>query len=294
MNSRNAEILLVAVMISRSTSFMFSKVMMNGLDTFNILSLRFGISFILLCVIFHKKLTNLKPKTIFKGALVGLGFFGVMTLELTSLKYTSTSTTSFLENTAIVLVPIFEGVLRRRMPDKNIMIACVIAMLGISILTLKNSIGFNIGEALSIVSAIIYASTIIITDRVSKSDDTLVIGVFQVGFLGLYSTISMLAFESPSLPTSTAQYGSLAFLAVVCTGFGYTLQPVVQRYISSEKTGLFCALNPAFASIFGFVFLKETFTPNSIIGDILILSSIIVASVLSNKKKEESKLVESS
>lgn len=266
---------------------MFTKFAMEGLDTFNLLALRFGLAFILLCIFFYKRLNGIKLKTVLKGSIIGVGYFGVMTLELTSLKYTSTSTTSFLENTAIVLVPIFEGVLRKKFPDKNIVVACTIAIIGVGILTLGGSFGLGTGEILAMIGATVYASTIIFTDRVAKNDDSLVIGIFQIGFLGFFSAVSTFIFESPTLPSSSLEWISLGVLILVCTGFGFTLQPVAQRYLSSEKTGLYCALNPAFASVFGFIFLKESFAVNSIIGDALILFSIIIASVMSNKKESQ-------
>lgn len=184
-------------------------------------------------------------------------------------------------------MPIFEGVLRKKFPDKNIVVACTIAIIGVGILTLGGSFGLGTGEILAMIGATVYASTIIFTDRVAKNDDSLVIGIFQIGFLGFFSSVSTFIFESPTLPSSSLEWISLGVLILVCTGFGFTLQPVAQRYLSSEKTGLYCALNPAFASVFGFIFLKESFAVNSIIGDALILFSIIIASIMSNKKESQ-------
>ncbi len=46
------------------------------------------------------------------------------------------------------------------------------------------------------------------------------------------------------LPTAPAEWGSLAALIVVCTGFGFTLQPVAQSRLSADVAGLLCALSP--------------------------------------------------
>ena len=111
---RGAEILLILVLVARSTSFVMSKVTMNAMNPFNLLGVRFLLAFLLLCIPFGKRLVKIKKQTLLKGLLVGLAFFCVMTAELFTLRLTASSTSSFLENMAIVFVPIFEAVLLRR------------------------------------------------------------------------------------------------------------------------------------------------------------------------------------
>lgn len=85
-------------------------------------------------------------------------------------------------------------------------------------------------------AALLYAAAIIATDRFSHHDDPLTVGIVQVGMLGVLA------------------------LAIVCTGFGFTLQPVAQSHTSAERAGLFCALSPACATLFGAVLLHEKIT----------------------------------
>ncbi len=116
MTRRQAEILLAAVIVTRSSAYLFSKIGLETLEVFNFLSLRFLTAFLFLLLLFGKRLLPLKRSTVLRGMLLGLTFFGIMTAELNALKTTNTSTVSFLENTAIVLVPFFEAVLRRKRP----------------------------------------------------------------------------------------------------------------------------------------------------------------------------------
>ena len=68
---------------------------------------------------------------------------------------------------------------------------------------------------------------------------------------------------------------NIAALAVVCTGFGYTLQPVAQSRIDANRASLFCALSPAFANVFGAMPLHERITGLGALGMALILGSIL-------------------
>ncbi len=56
-------------------------------------------------------------------------------------------------------------------------------------------------------------------------------------------------FETPRLPQTGMEWGMVLALAIGCTGFGFTLQPVAQSHTSAERAGLFRALGPACATL---------------------------------------------
>ena len=70
------------------------------------------VAFVLLAVVFFKRLRHIKRHTLVRGAIMGGLFFLMLSTELTGLKNTPSSTVSLLENTAIILVPMAEAVLR--------------------------------------------------------------------------------------------------------------------------------------------------------------------------------------
>ena len=67
------------------------------------------------------------------------------------------------------------------------------------------------------------------TDRLTHAGaDPLLSGVVQVGFLGVLALIASFLFETPHLPGSGTEWLVVLALALVCSGFGFTLQPVAQ------------------------------------------------------------------
>ena len=130
---------------------------------------------------------------------------------------------------------------------------------------------------LAMLSAVIYAADSITTDRCShRETNTVALGVIQIGMLGVLALVTSLLKEQTHLPGSGSVWGMIALLAVVCTGFGFTLQPVAQRYTSAETAGLFCALNPLVAAILGAAVLHEQLGVTGFAGIALILLSILV------------------
>ena len=284
MSRRQAELLLAAVILTRSTGYLFSKAGIESLGIFNLLAARFLLAFALLSIIFFRRFKAVKPCDILRGAVLGGVFALVMALELTALKTTDTSTASFLENTAIIFVPLIEALLLRRAPERAALISAAAAVAGVALLTLgSGGFGFTSGELYCLCAALLYALAIIITDRFSRRGDGLMMGIMQVGFIGIYALAASFIFEAPRLPSGGTEWGVILVLAIVCTCVGFTFQPVAQAHLSSECSGLFCALSPVFASLLGVVFLGEPVTLQGVFGSALILFSLYIPHIFARK-----------
>ena len=282
MTQKQAQLLLAAVILTRSSAYLFTKTGLATLGTFNLLAARFLLGFAVLLIIFWKRLRHMSRRDLIGGAVVGAVFTAVMTLELTALKTTDTSTVSFLENTAIVFVPLIEAVLIRRLPKAASIVSAALALCGVGLLTLRGgTFGFTPGEACCLGAALLYAVGIITTDRFSHKCDALLVGIIEVGAIGFFSLVLSFIFEQPRIPTGGTEWGCVLVLALLCTGFGFTLQPVAQAHLTSQTSGLMCALNPAFASLLGVVFLSEPVTVQGVCGAVLILLSLYVPHLFS-------------
>jgi len=278
--ARQAEILLAAVIIARSTSFLMSKEMLATMGTFNLLAVRFLFAFVILSVIFSKHMYDAirQDKTLLvKGMFLGGAFFLLATAELMALKTTTTSMTSFIENTAIVFVPIFEAILMRKKMQGSIILSSTITLAGVGLLAFSGgAFAISKGELFCFAAAIIYSIAIIMTDRFSKESDPLTLGVLQSGFLGLFALVISMFIETPRLPSGGFEWSMVAGLAIVCTCFGFTFQAVAQRHITSERAGMFCAINPLATAVIGSIFLNESMNYIGIIGAVLIVAGILI------------------
>ena len=114
-----AEFLLAGVIVARSTSLLLSKALLTTMSPLNILSVRFCLAFVILCAIFFNRMKRMNLRTLLMGMAIGGAFSAMMAAELFALKHTLASTTSFLENTAIVIVPLMEALLHRKLPCKR-------------------------------------------------------------------------------------------------------------------------------------------------------------------------------
>jgi drug/metabolite transporter (DMT)-like permease len=283
-----AELLLAGVITARATSYLFSKLIMQSMSMFNMLGIRFLLAFTLLLILFFKRIRKINRKTFAAGAVMGCLYFLVMTAELNGLKRTSSGNVSFLENTAIVIVPLLQAVLLRRFPRWKAVICALLCLIGVGFLTIGSGMAFGAGEMFCMLAAFLYACAILTTDRLTHGNiDALASGIVQVGMIGALSLTASLLFEAPRLPSGMLEWTGIVMLAVVCSGFGFTLQPVAQSGTTAERAGMFCALNPMVATILGIVFLHEAFTVQSAVGGGLILAGILISELPEPKPKEK-------
>lgn len=173
-----------------------------------------------------------------------------MTADMYALRIAPASTVSFLENTAIILVPLVQAALLRRRPGRQ--------------------------ELLAMTAALFYTGVILLTGVLSRKGDPLVIGVIQIGTIALLATGASLLFETPRLPQTGREWGSILALALVCSCFGFTFQPMAQCHVSAQRTVQFCAISPLSAAVQGSVFYHENLGPLGLIGAGLILAAILL------------------
>lgn len=254
MTRTQAELLLAAVIIARSTSYVLTKVGLQDMGKFTLLAVRFLLAFAFLAVLFWRRLLQIDRRTLLSGLAMGGIYFCVMTAELTALKTVETSTVSFVTNTAVVIVPLIQAVLSRRWPERRVLLGALACLLGVALLTLRNGLALTPGVGYCILEAFLYSAAILVTDRLTHAGaDPLLSGVVQVGFLGVLA------------------------LALVCSGFGFTLQPVAQSGTTADHAALFCALNPFVAATLGAVCFHEHFGLAGLLGGALILAGILVS-----------------
>lgn len=292
---RTGCLLMAALSIARGSSFLFSKHLLGSMEPLNLLGARFLLAFLILFVLFSRKvITDIKanPRMLYASLLLGGVYFLCMAAELIGLQYTTAATCSFLENSAIVIVPILEAILLRRFPKLVIIASTVITFIGIGSIVLCGSadgtsnggsafFGSHLGpgEILCMIAALTYAAAIIITDRISKKYDPLTLGILYVGFMGLLGLVASFLFETPHLPQSGPEWVMLLSLAVLCTAFGFTIQPVAQKPLSSESAGIICAINPLTTAVLGWLLMGDALGFSGIAGAVLILMGIILPNV---------------
>lgn len=272
-----ANLLMVIVTMFWGLSYTFMVLGLDVLEAYNVVALRCLIAFIIAGLIFFPKMLRINKKTILYASIQGFLLFAVFALSIFGLKTTSAANAGFLLSLTVVLVPIFTSFIEKRLPSRAVSFAVVCTMVGITTLTMKESLTFQMGDILVAIAAVCYSIYLILNSRFTKNVESISYGVYQLGVAGLFGAIFTLFFETPQLPTTSLGWAAILGLGVICTAFCFIAQAVVQQYTSPTHTGLIFSLEPIFAAIFAIIFLGETLSTQLLIGGAFILIGNFVA-----------------
>lgn len=81
MTCTQAELLLAAVIIARSTSYVLTKVGLQDMGKFTLLAVRFLLAFAFLAALFRRRLLQIDRRTLLSGLAMGGIYFCVMTAD---------------------------------------------------------------------------------------------------------------------------------------------------------------------------------------------------------------------
>ncbi|MNE25421.1 EamA-like transporter family protein [compost metagenome] len=232
-----------------------------------------------MALIFLPRFRDLTPVVLGKGILMGVLLFLLFTGLVFGVNHTTASTAGFLASTTVIIIPILESFLKQRLPSKSIMFCILFVIVGLFLLTVKDTLAIDKGAALCLFAALFYAIYIIVLDRIAKKEDTLLISIVQLGVASLLGIVFMLCFEKPVLPQTPAQWSAILGLGIVCSAYGFVVQPIAQRYISPEKIGLIFSLEPIFSALLSFIFLHEVLNVKSYIGAALIFFGLVLSRI---------------
>ena len=283
---RQSEALMAAVIVARSTSFVFSRMAINSMSPFNILAVRFLAAFAILLVLFAGRLRRLNRRVLRNGVILGATCEAMMAFEMLGIRYAETSLASLIENAAFILVPVPEILLLGVYPTKAAVKGMALAFLGLLVLGIGMTGGIGRGGPYLLLAMACSAGTIFETSVFAKEGEPLLVGIVQMGTMGTLSLLLTLGFERFRLPQTGAEWAMILMLAVVCSVFGFTLQPVAQRGLTASRAGMFSVLNPLAAMLWGYLVLGERITPVKALGAALIVAGLLLPAAADAKAED--------
>lgn len=284
LNSKKAELLMASVSLAWSSSYLLMKVGLDGIGPFNLIALRFGIAFICMTIVFLPRFHAITKQVLVTSILMGVLLFLLFTALVYGVKYTTASMAGFLASTTVIMVPVLESIMKRRLPKRSVIFSIFFAITGLYLLIVKDTFSLDKGSVFCLLAALFYAIYIVSLGRIAKNQDMLLISIIQLGVTALLGSLLMIFFEYPALPATPIQWGAILGLGLICSAYGFVVQPIVQRYTTSEKIGLIFSLEPVFSAILSYIFLHEILGAKGYIGAALIFTGVVFSEITKMKR----------
>lgn len=273
-----ADLLLLMVTLFWGVSYWLIDVSLAELGPFTLNALRFLIAFFIALLFAFPKLKTINRTTMKYSAIIGVALLFVYIGATFGVKYTSLSNAGFLCALTVVITPILAFIFLKQKPEKKLAVVVVICLIGIALLTLQDNLRPALGDLFCIMAAFAYAVDLLLTEvAVGKEEvNAFQLGVFQLGFTGLFNLIISFFIETPSLPHSQATWTAVLFLSIFCTGAAFIAQALAQQYTSASHVGVIFSLEPVFAGIVAYFLAGEILSGRAYIGAALLVSSLFI------------------
>ncbi|MDL2219081.1 DMT family transporter [Ruminococcaceae bacterium OttesenSCG-928-O06] len=207
------------------------------------------------------------------GTVLFFGFYA----QTFGLNFTTPANSAFLTGAYVVVIPLLWWAISKKRPPAVVFVACLLSFGGIALLSFNPAAGVGLGDALTLLCAVLYAGHIVLTGILARTVHHVVLVFLQFVACAGWSLLAFLVVERDvSAFASLPALGALAYLGLLSTCLCFLLQTLAQKYLSSAKTGIVMGLEGFFGSLFGVVFGYDVLSGRMVAGGALMLAAIVL------------------
>lgn len=275
------------------TTFISTKVLLVNFQPIEILFFRFLIGFIILLIVYPKRIKEITLKKEFIFAMAGLsGICLYYLLENIALTYTLASNVGIIISTA----PFFTAILARIFMNKeklkiNFLIGFVIAISGIFLISFNSGeLKFNFtGDILALVASFIWAVYSLLTKKISEYEYNTIQTtrrIFMYGIIFMIPLLFVFDFELNFIKFTEAKFlFNIIFLGVGASALCFVTWNYAVKLLGAVKTSVYIYIVPVITVIASAVILNEKITFEIVCGTILALIGLFLSESKLNFKK---------
>jgi drug/metabolite transporter (DMT)-like permease len=268
--------LLLATIIW-GVAFVLMDFTLGSVTTLYILAFRFTGAALVMLIVSLRFLKKLDRGYVLGGAAMGLALFLAYVTQTFGLMYTTPGKNAFLTASYCVMVPFLYWFSDRTRPDRYNLLAAFVGLVGIGLISVNQDFSVNVGDALTLVCAFFYAVHIIISNRVLRGRNILLLCLVQFATAGILAGAGAVIFEPfpRNVPGSTI--GLLVFLAVVATAFCLLMQIYGQKHTPPAQASIIMTFEAVFGVLSSLVAGLEPMSVRLVIGFLLTFSAVIIS-----------------
>jgi drug/metabolite transporter (DMT)-like permease len=207
------------------------------------------------------------------GLTAGVILFGGYATQTVGLQYTSPSTSAFITGLYVVITPVIESAISRRLPRPPVIAGIVIATVGLYLLT-GADVQVGRGEVFTLACAVLFAFHIVYIGAYANLLRPSQFTALQIGAVAMLS-VAPAAEQGVGSLTTIAVF-AIVFTGIACSALALPLQLWGQRRIPATRAALILLAEPVFAGIAGYV-NGERLGAERLAGGVAILAGIAVS-----------------
>ncbi|MDQ4085586.1 MAG: DMT family transporter [Actinomycetota bacterium] len=279
-----ATLALLAVTASWGSSFFLIKDLLDRVPVVDFLAVRFALAALVLFVVAPRTVLRLPPPVRRHACVLGALYGLAQIVQTYGLQYTSASVSGFVTGMYVVCTPLLAGLVLRQRIGRVSWAAVALATVGLGVLSLRGIV-VGYGEAVTLLSAVLYALHIVGLGAWSNPRDAFGLSVLQVAVIALVCSL----FAVPGgvvLPQTGGDWASVVYMALVPGAFALLAQTWAQAHMPATRAAIIMTTEPVFAALFAVLFGGETLTTRMVVGGGLVLVAMLLVELAPRRKFE--------
>ena len=276
MTRRRADLLLITAAAVWGVSFVVVKDALTAASPLLFLAVRFTLATIVLAPLVNLR-DGFSRAELQAGALLTLLLASGFATQAYGLQYTTPARSAFIVAMSSVLAPFIALVVLRHRTGWMVLLALIIAGVGIYFLTSPDAGGLNRGDLWTLVTSVVFGGHIVAVSEFSKRFDAQRMVWLQLPGTAIGTLIAALLLERLRFDWSLSLGAALLFLGVMSTAVALVWQMRAQREMSSARASLIFCFEPVFAALTSWWFWGETFSLGQAAGAGLIFAGMVLA-----------------
>jgi len=210
------------------------------------------------------------------GLLAGSVLFLGASLQQIGLLYTTAGKAAFITCLYIVIVPML-GIYFKQYISMSTWCGCIIAIVGLYLLCVKDSFFISYGEVLELIGAFFWSIHILVIDRFSRKVDVLKLSFVQFVTCSVLSLVTALFIETMSIETLKQALVPILYGGICSVGIAYTLQVVGQKHAQPSHAAIILSMETVFAAFGGWIILNEQLGVQELLGCAIMLVGMLLS-----------------
>lgn len=279
-----ATLALLGMTATWGSTFFLIKDLLDRVPVLDFLAVRFAIATVALWLMFPRAVSKVSRER-WRPALVLGGLYGVaQILQTAGLAHTPASVSGFITGLYVVCTPLFAALLLRQRIGPVTWGAVVLAMAGLAVLTLSGfSVGY--GEALTFVSALLYALHIVGLGAWSNAREAMGMTIIQLAVITVVCFVAT-APDGIVLPSEPRDWLSVVYMAVFAAALALAGQTWAQAHLPPTRSAIIMSMEPVFAAFFAVLLGGESLTARMLVGGAMVLAAMLIVELVPRRKIE--------